>query len=158
MHIHNDVHWFVRSMTNYEQNFNDLGKLPRNTIVSYLDSALLHGRSLLEFFGHTPPGKHNHVRACHYVKGDCPDSRSDCDLEWKPAMNQYLMHLTSDRDAQVAKPIDVVAHKEHWRLPELWQHLESEFLFLAHDSSSDLTRAFYSDLISSQVPEWQLQD
>ena len=99
-HIQNDVRWFVRAVGNYELWFGNDDAFPPNTIVAYLDSALLHGRTLVEFFGHTN-SNHPHVRACHYLLSSfpCSNHQSAALRDWKKAANIKLAHLTANRDA-----------------------------------------------------------
>lgn len=158
-HIANEVRWFIRAMTSYESFFLDDSKLPANTLVAYLDSALLHGRPLLEFFLHTR-GKSEDVRACHFRSA--PSHRLDGVLwDWKQALDVYLSHLTSKRDAPASSTLRsrfVTTGSDgrgRWKLEDLWGLLEESFGDLRANCRDPKAGQFFEELLRVQVPGWR---
>lgn len=155
-HIRNDVRWFARAVGNYERWFGNDAHLPPNTIVSYLDSALLHGRTLVEFFGHAP-SRYPDVRACHYLSGSpfsCPDIRDTTLLNWKTAADTKLAHLTANRDNPITDPIIVTLVPQpsgdplnHWNLLTLWRLLRPRLENLFSNSIVPNTRDRFRELV-----------
>ena len=156
-HIRNDIRWFARAVGNYERWFGNDGPLPPNTIVSYLDSALLHGRSLVEFFGHAT-SRHPDVRACHYLSGvpfSCPDTRDATLSNWKTAADRKLAHLTANRDTPITDPTIVTAVPQpsgdalnRWNLLILWGHLKPLLHNLSQHTVVPNTRERFQEMIT----------
>lgn len=155
-HIQNDVRWFVRAVGNYELWFGNDDAFPPNTIVAYLDSALLHGRTLVEFFGHTN-SNHPHVRACHYLLSSfpCSNHQSAALRDWKKAANIKLAHLTANRDAGSISELIVTQVPQadgnplnRWQLFSLWQLLQPHFEILARNSLIPNTKPKFKDLLA----------
>lgn len=158
-HIANEVRWFIRAMTSYESFFLDDSKLPANTIVAYLDSALLHGRSSIEFFLHSQ-GWPEDVRACHFRSA--PSHHLDGPLgDWKKALDVYLSHLTSKRDASASSTLRtrfVTTGSEgrgRWKLEDLWGLLEASFGDLRANCRDPVAGQFFEELLRVQVPGWR---
>jgi hypothetical protein len=173
-HIENDVRWFVRAVGNYERWFeNAVGNrerwceenasFPPDIIVAYLDSALLHGRTLAEFFGHTNSKRdpvHSDVRACHYLLTSdsfpCGKSGSSDLRKWKEAADNYLAHLTTNRGAgydsnivtQVPHPVEREGGLNKWKLLDLWQrHLRPGFEQLVNEALTCEMRSKFKELL-----------
>jgi hypothetical protein len=155
-HIWNDVRWFVRAVGNYERYFGNDDSLPPNTIVAYLDSALLHGRSLVEFFNHAN-SRYPDVRACHYLLASFPCTEPmDAALgDWKKAADTKLAHLTANRDANpiskdIVKEVPQPTGKplNHWELLYLWQLLRPRLERLAKGSLAPNTKPLFEELLA----------
>jgi hypothetical protein len=155
-HIWNDVRWFVQAVRNYERCFNNDKDLPPNTIVAYLDSALLHGRSLVEFFNHAPTN-YPDVRACHYLLSSfpCTEPMNTTLGDWKKAADTKLAHLTANRDAApIGAPIVSLVPQptgdplNHWEFQALWLLLRPSFEKLANNSLIPNTLPKFKELLA----------
>lgn len=158
-HIRNDVVWFTRAVGNYERWFGNDDTYPPNTIVAYLDSALIHGRALVEFFRHLPSVKYPDVRVCHYLYPrsafQCLGSTDQTLEDWKIAADTYLAHLTLNRDTRSHPPgtVQQVRGKSgplnRWQLLNLWQQvLKPRFEVVAKSAFDATARAQLADLLT----------
>lgn len=155
-HVRNDVVWFARAVGNYERWFEKDAAFPPNTIVAYLDSALIHGRALAEFCRHVPPPrKYPDIRACHYLLGTFPCAgTSDPMLDrWKEDADTYLAHLTMNRDGRPYHPAIVsqltrgASYLNRWNLLDLWSLLRPVLENVAQHAQVAAAQAAFRDLL-----------
>lgn len=155
-HVRNDVRWFARAVANYELAFGRTTELP-DSIVAFLDSALLHGRALIEFLGHADMSRNpRDVRACHYLLTSWPcDGRQSSELRgWKLAADRKLAHLTARRDPEPLSDSivrQVVTNgsdsQNRWRLPDLWTQIAIGLSALAEKSTAVANRAAFAAVL-----------
>lgn len=162
-HIWNDVRWFISATGSYERWFENNSAFPPHTVLAYFDSALLHGRTLIEFFDHTQAEKYKQVRACHYLVGsscseDLLSKRTDDSSvklsKWKKAANSSLAHLGKSRTMRhdLTDIVDCTylpegGFRTQWKLLSLWELLKPKFERLANESLVPKTQPIFNDLL-----------
>ncbi len=108
-HLYNELRYLLCATASWKMAKENLQSVPTHFVVYTLDSALLHSRSLFEFFTHTNPTKKKNLVTWKDFSLE-EGINSKLYKEWIEPLHHHVMHLENRLD--VTNEIDGVHLKD----------------------------------------------